>query len=64
MITPNLIEYAKQINLYNNKFIDVINELESFLPNYGFWNLSNDDCNSIISTLDHHIFIKIENTIA
>ena len=68
MITPNLIEYAKQINSYNNEFIDVINELESFLPNHGFWDLSNDDRNSILSTLDHHIFIdifiKIENTIA
>lgn len=57
-IEASLIEYAKSIDLYNNEFIDILNELKTFLPNRDAitrWDLSNNERATIIRKLDDGI---------
>lgn len=53
-IKSKLIDHAKHMDIYNNEFIAVITELETFLPNEGVignWDLSNNQRTAIISRL-------------
>jgi hypothetical protein len=58
---PNLIRHAQTMNLYNNEFIDVINELKTFLPNSAgiIWDLPNNEKDYILRTLDNDTFRKL-----
>jgi hypothetical protein len=62
----NLIRHAQTMNLYN-EFIDVINELKTFLPNNNgilIWDLPNDIKDYILRNLDNDTFRKIFTKIA
>jgi len=57
-----LIRHAQTMNLYNNEFIDVINELKTFLPNNNgilIWDLPNNEKDYILRKLDNDTFRKI-----
>jgi hypothetical protein len=56
------------MNLYNNEFIDVINEFKTFLPNNTgilIWDLPNTEKDYILRKLDNdtfrELFTLIEN---
>lgn len=61
-----LIRHAQTMNLYNNEFIDVINELKTFLNNEGnlIWDLPNNENDYIIRTLDNDTFRELFTIIA
>jgi len=63
-----LIRHAQTMNLYNNEFIDVINEFKTFLPNNTgilIWDLPNTEKDYILRNLDNdtfrELFTLIEN---
>ena len=61
-----LIRHAQTMNLYNNEFIGVINELKTFLNNEGIliWDLPNNEKDYILRTLDHDTFREVFTIIA
>ena len=70
MFESKLIRHAQTMNLYNNEFIDVINELKTFLNNEEIliWDLPNNEKDYILRKLDNdtfrELFAIIENRFA